>query len=88
VLHNWDLQARKRLAISTALVHLSLPQDQSSPLTQRRITQSIQCFFCRLPEVLFNPKMASETAYLSKEFGVAGDQLHEFICGHGPYVEE
>jgi hypothetical protein len=33
-----------------------------------------------------NPKMASDIAYWSKEFGVTGDQLHELIRSHGTHV--
>ena len=39
------------------------------------------------PKVI-NPKMASDIAYWSKEFGVAGDQLHEAIRSHGTQVEK
>ena len=35
-----------------------------------------------------NPKMASDIAYWSKEFGVTGDQLHEAIRAHGTHVEK
>jgi len=35
-----------------------------------------------------NPKMSSDIAYWSKEFGVTGDQLHEAIRSHGPHVEK
>jgi uncharacterized protein DUF3606 len=35
-----------------------------------------------------NPKMASDIAYWSKEFGVTGDQLHEFIRSHGTHVDK
>jgi beta-phosphoglucomutase-like phosphatase (HAD superfamily) len=35
-----------------------------------------------------NPKMASDIAYWSKEFGVTGDQLHEAIRSHGTHVEK
>ena len=34
-----------------------------------------------------NPKMASDIAYWSKEFGVTGDRLHEAIRSHGTHVE-
>ena len=34
------------------------------------------------------PKMASDIAYWSKEFGVTGDQLHEVIRSHGTHVEK
>jgi len=33
-----------------------------------------------------NPKMASDIAYWSKEFGVSGDLLHEAIRTHGTHV--
>jgi len=33
-----------------------------------------------------NPKVASDIAYWSKEFGVTGDQLHEAIRAHGTHV--
>ena len=33
-----------------------------------------------------NPKMASDIAYWSKEFGVTGDQLHTLIRSHGTHV--
>jgi hypothetical protein len=35
-----------------------------------------------------NPKMASDIAYWSKEFGVTGDQLHELIRIHGNHVDK
>lgn len=35
-----------------------------------------------------NPKMASDIAYWSKEFGVTGDKLHEAIRSHGTHVEK
>ncbi len=35
-----------------------------------------------------NPKMASDMAYWSKEFGVTGDRLHEAIRAHGTQVEK
>jgi len=35
-----------------------------------------------------NPKMTSDIAYWSKEFGVTGDQLHECIRAHGTHVEK
>jgi hypothetical protein len=35
-----------------------------------------------------NPKMASDIAYWSKEFGVTGDQLHEALRSHGTHVEK
>jgi len=35
-----------------------------------------------------NPKMASDIAYWSKEFGVTGDKLHEAIRSHGVHVEK
>jgi Protein of unknown function (DUF3606) len=35
-----------------------------------------------------NPKLASDIAYWSKEFGVTGDQLHEAIRSHGTHVEK
>jgi len=35
-----------------------------------------------------NPKMASDIAYWSKEFGVTGPQLHEAIRSHGTHVEK
>jgi hypothetical protein len=34
-----------------------------------------------------NPKMASDIAYWSKEFGVSGDLLHEAIRTHGTHVK-
>lgn len=37
---------------------------------------------------IINPKMASDVAYWSKEFGVTGDQLHEAIRSHGTHVEK
>lgn len=33
-----------------------------------------------------NPKVASDIAYWSKEFGVTGDALHEAIRSHGTHV--
>ena len=35
-----------------------------------------------------NPKMASDIAYWSKEFGVSGTLLHEAIRTHGTHVEK
>jgi hypothetical protein len=35
-----------------------------------------------------NPKMASDIAYWSKQFGVTGDQLHEAIRSNGTHVEK
>jgi hypothetical protein len=35
-----------------------------------------------------NPKMSSDIAYWSKEFGVNGDQLHEALRSHGTNVEK
>jgi hypothetical protein len=35
-----------------------------------------------------NPKMASDIAYWSKEFGVSGDKLHEAIRSHGTHVDK
>jgi len=35
-----------------------------------------------------NPKMSSDIAYWSKEFGVSGDQLHEALRSHGTNVEK
>lgn len=35
-----------------------------------------------------NPKMSSDIAYWSKEFGVTGDQLHECIRSHGTHVDK
>jgi hypothetical protein len=35
-----------------------------------------------------NPKMSSDIAYWSKEFGVTGDQLHAAIRAHGTHVEK
>jgi hypothetical protein len=35
-----------------------------------------------------NPKMSSDIAYWSKEFGVTGDQLHECICALGTEVDK
>jgi len=35
-----------------------------------------------------NPKMTSDIAYWSKNFGVTGDQLHECIRAHGTHVDK
>ena len=35
-----------------------------------------------------NPKMSSDIAYWSKEFGVSGDQLHDAIRSHGTHVDK
>lgn len=35
-----------------------------------------------------NPKLSSDIAYWSKEFGVSGDRLHEAIRAHGTKVEK
>jgi hypothetical protein len=37
-------------------------------------------------ETEINPKIASDIAYWSKEFGVSGDLLHEAIRTHGNHV--
>ena len=37
------------------------------------------------PDVI-NPKLSSDIAYWSKEFGVSGDALHEAIRSHGTHV--
>jgi hypothetical protein len=37
---------------------------------------------------LINPKMASDIAYWSKEFGVTGDTLHELVRAHGTHVDK
>jgi hypothetical protein len=35
-----------------------------------------------------NPKMSSDIAYWSKEFGVTGEKLHEAIRAHGTHVDK
>ncbi len=35
-----------------------------------------------------NPKMSSDIAYWSKEFGVSGDALHDAIRAHGTHVDK
>ncbi|MFC6645963.1 DUF3606 domain-containing protein [Granulicella cerasi] len=35
-----------------------------------------------------NPKLASDIAYWSHEFGVSGDKLHELVRVHGTHVEK
>ena len=35
-----------------------------------------------------NPKIASDVAFWSKEFGVSGDILHEAIRTHGTHVDK
>ncbi len=35
-----------------------------------------------------SPKMASDIAYWSKEFGITGNQLHECIRVHGTQVDK
>jgi hypothetical protein len=35
-----------------------------------------------------NPKMSSDIAYWSKEFGVSGDKLHEAMRSHGTHVDK
>ena len=35
-----------------------------------------------------NPKVSSDIAYWSKEFGVSGDRLHEAIRSHGTNVDK
>jgi hypothetical protein len=35
-----------------------------------------------------NPKMSSDIAYWSKEFGVTGDKLHEAMRSHGTHVDK
>ncbi len=37
---------------------------------------------------IINPKLSSDVAYWSKEFGVTGDVLHEAIRTHGTHVEK
>jgi hypothetical protein len=35
-----------------------------------------------------NPKLSSDIAYWSKEFGVSGDKLHEAMRSHGTHVDK
>jgi hypothetical protein len=35
-----------------------------------------------------NPKLSSDIAYWSKEFGVSGDKLHEALRSHGTHVDK
>ena len=35
-----------------------------------------------------NPKLSSDIAYWSKEFGVTGEALHEAIRAHGTHVDK
>ncbi|MDE1154591.1 MAG: DUF3606 domain-containing protein [Acidobacteriaceae bacterium] len=35
-----------------------------------------------------NPKLASDIAYWSHEFGVSGDKLHDLIRVHGTHVDK
>ena len=35
-----------------------------------------------------NPKISSDIAYWSKEFGVSGDALHDAIRSHGTHVDK
>ncbi len=35
-----------------------------------------------------NPKLASDIAFWSKEFGVTGEKLHDAIRTHGTHVEK
>jgi hypothetical protein len=37
---------------------------------------------------IISPKMASDIAYWSHEFGVSGDALHEAIRVHGTHVDK
>ena len=37
---------------------------------------------------IINPKLASDIAYWTKEFGVTGDALHEAIRAHGTHVDK
>ncbi len=37
---------------------------------------------------IINPKLASDIAYWSKQFGVTGDALHEAIRSHGTHVDK
>ena len=37
---------------------------------------------------IINPKMASDIAYWSHEFGVSGEKLHEAIRTHGTHVDK
>lgn len=37
---------------------------------------------------IINPKMSSDVAYWSKEFGITGAQLHEAIRVHGTHVDK
>lgn len=39
-------------------------------------------------ETEINPKVASDIAYWSKEFGVSGEVLHEAIRVHGQHVSK
>jgi hypothetical protein len=35
-----------------------------------------------------NPKLASDIAYWSREFGVTGEKLHDAIRSHGTHVDK
>jgi hypothetical protein len=35
-----------------------------------------------------NPKLASDIAYWSHEFGISGEKLHELIRVHGTHVDK
>ena len=37
---------------------------------------------------IINPKLSSDIAYWTKEFGVSGDALHEAIRSHGTHVDK
>lgn len=39
-------------------------------------------------ETEINPKIASDIAYWSKEFGVSGEVLHEAVRVHGQHVSK
>jgi hypothetical protein len=37
---------------------------------------------------MINPKLSSDIAYWSKEFGVSGERLHEAMHSHGSHVDK
>jgi hypothetical protein len=37
---------------------------------------------------MINPKLSSDIAYWSKEFGVSGERLHEAMRSHGSHVDK
>ena len=62
--------------------HHSTPKEHAPPAIHEEHTKGPHD-----PKVI-NPKLSSDIAYWSKEFGVSGDALHEAIRSHGVHVDK